>query len=246
MLIGRAERVRMERAHVRAWPALRTADIEGWLWRCSGGGSQRANSVSTIDFAGDDPEAAVTRAETLYHAAGRKAQFQIFDETSPPGLAELLRRRGYRQGEPTVTMFKLSEASAADPDVEMRDHPWEEWLAVYLGEITESRRTANAEILNRVPQPRAFFGCRRGGRIVSTALCVAGFDCAVVECVTTRSAARRQGAARAAMAALELWAAMQGIDRIGLQVVRDNDPAVALYKQLGFIKGASNSFWLEQ
>ena len=245
MPIGRADRVRMERAHVRAWPALRTADIEGWLWRCSGGGSQRANSVSTVDFTGNDPEAAVTRAETLYHAAGRKAQFQVFDETSPPGLADLLRARGYRCSEPTVTMFKLPEAAAADPTVEIRDHAWDEWREVYLGEITENRRAVNAEIVSGVPQPRAFLGCRRGGRIVSTALCVAGYGCAVIECVTTRSDSRRQGSARAVLATLEHWASLQDIDRIGLQVIADNAPAIALYQQLGFLRGATNNFWLE-
>jgi GNAT superfamily N-acetyltransferase len=245
MLISRADRLRMERAHVRAWPALRTADIEGWLWRCSGGGSQRANSVSTIDFTGNDPEAVVTRAETLYHAAGRKAQFQVFDETSPPGLADLLQARGYRRGEPTVTMFKLPEAAAADPDVEIRDQAWDEWLAVYLDGITESRRSVNAEILQHIPQPRAFFGCRRDGRIVSTALCVAGHGCAVIECVTTRSDARRQGSARAVLATLEHWAALQEIGLIGLQVVAHNAPAGALYRRLGFVTGATNNFWLE-
>jgi GNAT superfamily N-acetyltransferase len=246
MHIGRAERVRMERAHVRAWPALRTADIDGWLWRCSGGGSQRANSVSTIDFTGDDPEAAVIRAETLYRAAGRKAQFQVFDETSPPGLADLLLARGYRRGEPTVTMFKRPEAAAADSAVEIRDRAWDEWKAVYLGEINESRRITNAEILERIPHPRAFFGCRRGGRIVSTGLCVTGFGCAVIECVTTRTDARRKGSARAVLATLEHWATPQDINRIGLQVVAHNAPAVALYQQLGFVVGTTNNFWVEQ
>nr|WP_294519390.1 GNAT family N-acetyltransferase [uncultured Rhodopila sp.] len=245
MQIGRAERVRMERAHVRAWPALRTADIDGWLWRCSGGGSHRANSVSTIDFSGDDPEAAVIRAETLYHAAGRKAQFQTFDETSPPGLEALLQARGYRRGEPTVTMFKPPAAGASGRDVEVRDCAGDEWIAVYLGEITESRRAANAEILERIPQPRAFFGCRRGGRIVSTALCVAGHRCAVIECVTTRADARRQGSAREVLAALEHWAARQDTGLIGLQVVAGNTPAVTLYEQLGFVAHASNSFFLQ-
>ena len=117
---------------------------------------------------------------------------------------------------------------------------------VYLGEITESRRAANAEILTRIPQPRAFFGCRRGGMIVSTALCVGGRGCAVIECVTTRTDARRQGSARAVLTALEHWASLQDIDRIGLQVVGGNVPAVTLYKRLGFVTGATNSFWLER
>ena len=43
----------IERLHVRAWPAFETANIHGWLWRYSGGASQRANSVSTVNFTGD-------------------------------------------------------------------------------------------------------------------------------------------------------------------------------------------------
>ena len=59
MQISRQDRVRMERAHVLAWPALRTRTIDGWLWRSSGGGSLRANSVSAIDFTGNDVHAAI-------------------------------------------------------------------------------------------------------------------------------------------------------------------------------------------
>src|ERR1700734_1637215 len=44
---------RLERLHVRAWPAGETARLDGWLWRWSGGASQRANSVATIDFTGN-------------------------------------------------------------------------------------------------------------------------------------------------------------------------------------------------
>jgi GNAT superfamily N-acetyltransferase len=243
--ITRADRVRMERAHVRAWPALRTADIDGWLWRCSGGGSQRANSVSAIDFTGNDPESALAEAEARYRAAAQPARFQIFDETSPPGLADLLRARGYRPGEPTVTMFKRPAPVTADPGVDIHDHAWPDWTSVYLGEITENRRSVNSEILKHVPEPRAFFGYPRGREIVSTSLCVIGHGCAVIECVTTRADARRHGAAGAVMTGLENWAAGQGIDWLGLQVVAGNTPALALYERLGYVAGASNTFWVK-
>lgn len=244
MEIGREERVRMERAHVRAWPALQTLDLDGWLWRSSGGGSQRANSVSTIDFHGNDPEATIAKAEACYRAAGAPARFHTFDDTSPPGLGDLLRARGYRETDPTVTMFKRTERQRSPVDVETRDEPWVEWRDVYLSEITENRRAVNTLILDRIPAPRAFFGRRHDGRIAATALCAIGFDCAVVECVTTRSGSRRLGAAQSVMTALEAWAAQQTTDWIGLQVVPTNTPAINLYKQRGFVHGATNRFWL--
>jgi N-acetylglutamate synthase len=244
MRIGREDRVRMERAHVLAWPALSTAVIDGWLWRYSGGGSQRANSVSTIDYSGSDMATAVREVEARYQARGMPARFHTYDETSPEALSGMLRARGYREGEATTTMFKRTESRVMVPDIEQRDNPSADWLDVYLGEISENRRGVNALILDRVPAPRAFFGCRRDGRIVATALCVVGLGCAVIECVMTRAVERRRGAALAVLAALESWAARQGADLIGLQVVTVNAPAIALYRRLGFISGATNRFWI--
>ena len=244
MQITRDDRIRMERAHVLAWPALRAADVQGWLWRSSGGGSQRANSVSTIDFRGFDPEAAIDDIEARYHALGAPARFQTFDETSPPELPDLLRRRGYHPAEPTVTMFKRCGPGIAVTDVLAKDHAWADWRSVYLAEITENRRAINGLILDRIAAPHRFFGCHRNGRLASTGLCVLGFKCAVIECVTTRSTARRQGAARAVLTALEGWAAEQDADWVGLQVVATNGPAIALYERLGFVPGATNTFWV--
>jgi N-acetylglutamate synthase len=244
MEISREDRVRMERAHVSAWPALNQAVVDGWLWRSSGGGSQRANSVSTIDFTGTDPEASIAQVESRYRALGASARFQTFDETSPPGLENLLQERGYRPGEATVTMFKRIEAGGANSDVEVRDDAWSEWLDVYLGQITENRRAANAIILDRIAGPRAFFGGRLEGKVVATSLCVVSFRCAVIECVATHPDVRRKGAARSVLAALERWAGQQLVDWTGLQVATDNVPAVALYQRLGFVAGATNNFWI--
>lgn len=240
----RDERVRMERAHVHAWPAFRTERIEGWLWRSSGGGSQRANSVSTVDFTGDDPDAAIETVESRYRALGAVARFHTFDETQPAGLADRLRARGYQPGEATTTMFKRPRAALAPEDIDARDAPWPDWTETYTAEITPNRRAVNAQILGTIPSPRRFFGRRRNGRIAATALCVVSHGCAVVECVATRADARRQGAALAVMLALEAWAAAQSVDLLGLQVVSTNTPAIRLYEQLGFDPGATNRFWV--
>jgi GNAT superfamily N-acetyltransferase len=243
MQISVDDRVRMERAHVLAWPALRTASIDGWLWRSSGGGSQRANSVSTIDFCGSDLDAAIDVVEARYEAAGMAARFHTYDHTAPAGLVARLRDRGYEEGETTLTMFRRLEPSATAAQVDIREHAWDEWFDVYLGAITESRRTVNRQILSAIPQPRAFFGCRKDGRMISTALCVIGFGCAVVECVATRPEARGQRGARTVMAGLLSWAARQDASLVGLQVVEGNAQAVQLYRSLGFVPGAANRFW---
>src|SRR5258708_5208976 len=120
---------RLERLHVRAWPASETERIDGWLWRWSGGGSQRANSVSTIDFTGNDMAAALDRVEARYRAKASSAQLHIFDLTQPSGLPALLAARGYRAGETTLTMLATTMLATATPatpppgDVAVTAHP---------------------------------------------------------------------------------------------------------------------------
>lgn len=236
--------IAIERLHVRAWPALEAADVQGWLWRCSGGGSQRANSVSTVHFRGDDPAAALDEVEARYRARRAMPRFHTFDLTAPPGLTSLLQARGYVESETTVTMAKLTTARELPPDVGVAERPDAEWREIYLAAITESRRAINAKILDFVPAPCAWFSCRRGGKVISTGLCVADGAFAVVECMATRTQARRQGGADAVLAAIEAWAAARGVRTLALQVVAANAPALALYRGCAFAPVATNRFWI--
>jgi GNAT superfamily N-acetyltransferase len=234
----------MERLHVRAWPASETAEIDGWLWRYSGGGSQRANSVSTVDFTGDDVTAALDEVEARYEVKGAPARVHTYGASAPMNVVDLLSARGYGNGDSTLTMVKPVEHAIPPSDIEVFDRATDEWREVYLGVITENRRAVNARILETIPTPRAFFACRRGGNIISTALGVADGGRAVVECMATRLESRRNGGAQAVLRALECWAAEKGVRMLGLQVVATNAPAVALYRGLGFAAVATNRFWV--
>jgi N-acetylglutamate synthase len=234
---------RIERLHVRAWPAFETAAIHGWLWRYSGGGSQRANSVSTVDFSGGDPAAALDEVEARYRARNAIVRVHTYDLSAPAGIVDLLQGRGYGAGETTLTMAKVVGACDPRADVDVAALPNAQWQEVYLGAISESRRSVNARILGAVPQPCGFFSCRRAGQVISTGLCVADGDFAVVECMATRAEARRQGGAEAVLRSLEAWAAEQGVKTLALQAVAVNAAAIALYTRFGFAPVATNRFW---
>jgi len=234
---------RIERLHVRAWPAFETADIHGWLWRYSGGGSQRANSVSTVDFAGGNPATALDEVEARYRARNAIVRVHTYDLSAPTGIVDLLQGRGYGAGETTLTMAKPVGGAKPTDDVEVAATPGAEWLEVYLGAISESRRSVNARILGAVPQPCGFFSCRRAGQVISSGLCVADGDFAVIECMATRLEARRQGGADAVLQSLEAWAAGRGVKTLALQAVAANTAAIALYSRIGFASVATNRFW---
>src|SRR3954469_17669358 len=125
----------LERVHVRAWPATETARIDGWLWRWSGGASQRANSVSTIEFHGDDVAAALDRVEARYRAKASPAQLHTYDLSQPSGLPSLLTARGYGMGETTLTMLAVTQPAAPPSDLTASDNATPEWSEVYLEAI---------------------------------------------------------------------------------------------------------------
>lgn len=232
----------IERAAVAAWPASETADIDGWLWRYSGGGSQRANSVSALAFRGRDPELAIDEAERRYRARGANPMFQVCDVTAPADLDARLEQRGYRLQEPVTGLAKrISPAisGSLDPGVEIGGRASQAWLSVYLAGISDSRRAFAPEILARVPQPCAFLLVREDGQPAATALGVVSERVVIAECVMTLATLRRGGAATRVMRALEAWGASEGGTVAALQVVTANAPARALYAKLDYARVGS-------
>lgn len=232
---GRERLLAIERAAVRAWPAGETRDIDGWLWRFSGGGSQRANSVSALHYRGSNVECSIDEVERLYRARGAPVRFQVgFPISEPVDLDARLEARGYVIHDPVTTLVKPVDPVAVPADVALSETPSEGWVSVYLGNISPDRRPFAAAILARVPAPRVFAAACRDGVVAATALGVRHEDAVIAECVGTAVSARRQGAASAVMQALEAWAEGQGARTIGLQAVTTNMPAQDLYAALGY------------
>lgn len=226
----------IERAAVHAWPAAETRDLSGWLWRYSGGGSQRANSVSPLAFHGTDTLAAIREAEEHYYSRNAPCRFQVGELCAPPDLDEMLSKRGYRIRETLTTLAKLIAGATVPQGTLVADRPGEGWMQVYLSNITADRRPAAPSILASVPRPCAFLAITSGGQVVSTALAVLHEQVVIAECIGTRTEARRTGAASKVMAALEGWGAEHGAKIAALQAVTTNHPAQALYSALGYEK----------
>lgn len=224
----------IERAGVKAWPALETVPIGGWLWRFSQGGSQRANSVSALADPGMDVERAIDEAEKRYAAKGAVAKFQITDVAVPGDLDERLARRGYLINDPCTTLASPLTGNEMPDGIEIADRVTPDWLDTYASVITPDRRKTAPMILEGIPAGSAFVLLRRNGRPVATTLAVVDGEASVVECVATREEARRTGAGDAVMRAAMAWACQRGARVMGLGAVAANAPAQALYRRLGF------------
>jgi N-acetylglutamate synthase len=226
----------IERAGVLAWPAVETATLDGWLWRFANGGSQRANSVSTLDYTGSDIDKTIADMEQRYRARGARPLFQICDVSMPHDLDQRLQIRGYSSKDRCTTLIRPSPK--ADIEIgdgfEIFDRATDEWTACYTSVITADRRRTAPDILARVPHGAAFCGVRRGGRIVATALGVTHGGVTIAECVASLAEARGQGAASTVMRGLAAWGGKQGAHTIALQAIEHNAPAQAMYRALGY------------
>lgn len=233
-MIDRDLLLRIEHAGVNAWPALETAQLDGWLWRFSEGGSQRANSVSTLQFLGRDVEASIDEAERRYRARGAPPMFQVSDVSQPENLDAALAARGYRVNDPCTTLVKSCEAQAEDAGLVYLARATPAWFDCYSSVITPSRKRTAPRILERVPATGVFCGVLQNDRIIATALGVPHGGVIIAECVATLAEARGRGAAGRVMRGLESWGAAHGCRHIALQAVATNAPAQALYKSLGY------------
>jgi N-acetylglutamate synthase len=228
-----------EQALARAWPAGATAELSGWTWRCSGGGSRRANSVHAVTFAGGDVDAAIADVEARYRTRGLKSYFHISTISQPADLDVRLAARGYAFEEPCRLLAKKLSPVPYPGDVETAHTPGADWLTIFTETLDAARRAAAPAQLARTPERRAFFLVRRSGLPAACALGVISPEgTAVVECVATRSHQRRTGAAQTVMDALESWAASNGATHAVLQVVETNTPARTLYARRGYSEAA--------
>jgi len=235
---------RVERAGFAAWPALESTNVDGWVWRHSGGGFGRSNSVFTLDFDGADLDAAIARVELYYRSRGRRPRFRLSDVSEPAGLQANLEARGYKRESGGIIMAKPVSRRIYELDgVEWTAFPSPNWLKVYLSVIDEPRKRTVAEILAAVPSPRAFASMRKRGLTFSSGLATLEDQIATIECVATREETRGRGGARAILGGLETWAKEEGAHTLHLQVGDANEAALRLYKKFGFAEVGRYAYW---
>ena len=226
----------IERAAVRGWPALETMPIDGWLARASSGGSVRANSVSALDYTGTDIDRSLDRVVSFYLERGAVPRFTMTSVAAPSELDARLAERGWQRHGDHLTMARSVGAIASLPGIAVVAHaaPTPEWYRVYLEGLSEDRRQVAPRLVGRVPEPRMFFSALRDGEVIASGLSVLDGSVASVQCMATLASARRTGAARAVLAAIEDYARRGGARRLYLQADAANVPAVSLYASVGF------------
>jgi ribosomal protein S18 acetylase RimI-like enzyme len=236
-----AAMVALELAADEAWPAPVRGRLGGWLLRAADGWTGRANSALPVGDPDRPLPAAVDAVEGWYAEQGLVAMVNTPLPLAAPVGAEL-DARGWGSRPPVLVQtapLPLPTASGGDVEragavVELTETPSEQWLAVAAGR-KGGLPDAARHVLTAVDQVR-FAHVHSDGTLVAIGRgTVTGqgrwLGLSLIEVLP---AARRQGLARAVIAALAGWGASVGATHAFLQVEQRNTPAVALYQALGF------------
>jgi N-acetylglutamate synthase len=225
----------LEAVAARGWRAAETEQLGGWLLRADGGFTGRANSVLPLHAPRGAIDEAIARARDWYAARGLPLRIHVPTEARRLLDADL-GERGWPAGEPVHVMAaRLDHLSRTEsvPEVEVSiaDRPDDAWLARFR----DGCATADpARALLARHDTVGFAAIRRAGRDVAVARGCVDDGWLGVTAVEVEPGLRRQGLARAVLAALWAWGRDRGATRSYLQVGAANTGAVALYERLGY------------
>ena len=205
-------RISPSEAHLRAitlFPALETQALGGWtLRRSTAHRARRANSVLAMRPSGLTAEAAYAGVVDFYAARGARPIAAVLRDTEPEDL--FLGHGWVPESGDADTIFELASVASVVRALGASDLPVE---------LTEQGDLATVRLDERASGVAAVHDDWVGFRSIAVA-----------------PEHRRQGLGLAVMAALVEWSAERGATTAYLQVLGDNEPALALYDRLGFVE----------
>jgi len=242
----------VEELAANAWAPYTVQTLGEWRLRAAFGVTKRANSAWTAGNVPDGPWLAAV--EEFYERRGLAPCFYVCDAT-PAGVDDALEAAGYEVLFPCYMMKGAVEdvLAAAPPDdrFEARLEPEadDRWIADFLRlEGFETARTsAYAHIFRAIGPKKTFLRLAdRDGALVALATGVTERGFAGISNVIVAPEHRRRGAGAQTLRAIAAWAKEQGAERLWLQVLAENAPAIALYRKLGFEKLSRNHYRLKR
>jgi ribosomal protein S18 acetylase RimI-like enzyme len=231
----------LEELAARAWPALESERVDGWLLRCTPLiARRRLNSALPQGDGGGSVEV----VERFYRERGLTPRVQVGPAEQLGALDAALEGRGWTaDGATDILVARGLELSDGDVDVAVAARVDRAWLEAWVA--AEGRPDAEetyARVLRHLPAPAGFAIARVDGRPAGVGIAVCERGWAAIFCMATHPALRRRGVARAVLGALAAWSRGHGADGLHLQVEVDNAPARALYASLGFTRSHGYHF----
>lgn len=229
---------RFEAAGFRAWPAASVHYDGTWVIRLTAGHiAKRLNSVNPLD-PGDSRNITkrIARAARRFEAYGRPLIFRM-SPLAGETLSNHLDAEGWERFSDSVVMaMPLAEevVAGAMSQIPLKDMGRFITAAISVRGADPAIRPGLTEIISSIEPEAGLFVLEEAGQAVATGICVHDGDLAGLFEIATAHGEQRKGNARRLVLSALKWAKLRGATIAWLQVEADNEPAIALYRSLGF------------
>ena len=236
---------RVEDAGLNASAPPQQRWMDGWLLRYLPGKARRARCINAV-AAGRMPLAEkLALAAEVYRDAALPMIFRITRFTQPAGVDAELAALGFAVVDPTLVLICPRLPVAADPALPEGLH----WAALSgdayaetVGALRESppeHRRSHALRLQHSPVPYQGYAIRRSadGAVLACGQFAREGEMVGLYDVFTHESARGQGLASLLCERLLSISIKEGANIGYLQVDAKNEPALAIYRRLGFLDG---------
>jgi len=230
----------IEELTANSWPSYIQQTLGAWRLRANMDVTKRANSVYTC---GSFPEygAWMDVVEDFYRRRSLLPCFYI-SEASPAELDGVLHSSGYCKIFECCTMVaSCSEvmARSAESDqftFEFAGEASRDWICDFmrLEGYSPDRYDGYVHIFSAIAPKKSFVSLRDNGNLIALGTVVAERGWAGLSNIVVDAEHRGKGAATALLHSLANWSLCNGADQLYLQVLKDNLPALSLYRKHGF------------
>ncbi len=225
----------LEELSFRTLPALDEERYDGWVLRWSNGGSRRANSVNMLRPSTYPLPEKIAHCEQWFARRGASATFRL-TKLADPALDAELASRGCAYSGATLVMTADLADETAHPAVTTNASPSDEWLRTidYLSTADDAAIHKVRDQLLSSGGTSSFASIENAGRIAAIGVGIDLDGYTTIYNMNTADDARQRGYARAILVTLMANGRTAGGSRAVLQVMDDNDAALALYRGAGF------------
>jgi len=229
---------RFEAAAFRAWPAASLHYDGAWLIRLTRGHpAKRLNSVNALDPGDcDNIGPRIEKAATRFGQYERPLTFRISPLAGLPITRHLDDQLWSRFDESLVMTLPLDgiDFETVMSQIPLRDMARFISAAMTVNDFEPSVRPGLTQLVSSIEPETGLFLLEEADKPVASAICVHDGELAGLFQVASTFGQRGKGYGRRVVLSAIKWARMRGARIAWLQVEADNDPAIGLYKSIGF------------
>ena len=225
----------IEAAAAVAWPPTESLTLGSWRLSAGDGFSRRRNSVVPAGPLPEDLDRRLADVEEWYRVRGLPTLYRITPECDA-SVDSVLTERGLVFESPTLVMARRLDVPESVDGVDESPVVTDAWVETEIEALGIDRSSLGPWLatIAVVPSPASFVVSTDEGEPVGSGFGVVIDDLLGVFEIVVRPELRRRGHAGRIMAALHQFGMREGAQRVFLQVLEVDEPAIALYRSLGY------------